>query len=53
MRHVSGLAGLNTILCQWHQLWRKTSRATRRLVEPLEKQIHICGIAIQISAQKS
>jgi hypothetical protein len=34
-RQAGYMARLNTILCQWRQLWRKTSRATRRLVEPL------------------
>jgi hypothetical protein len=31
------MARLNKILCQLRQLWRKTSRATRRLVEPLDR----------------
>jgi hypothetical protein len=34
-RQAGYVVRLDTILCQWRHLWRKTSRATRRLVEPL------------------
>jgi hypothetical protein len=33
-RQARYMARLNTILCHWRQLRRKTSRAMRRLVDP-------------------
>jgi hypothetical protein len=34
-RQARYMARLNTSLCQWRQLWREKSLATRRVVEPL------------------